>query len=134
MNVILKDSGSAGTGIGYALYANSATDGGAGTYIRTTGNGADRHATAAARLTTNAWHHLAAVFTGGTLTIFVDGVQAARLTGLSGTLVQSNGTLSIGGDARGELFIGLMDDVKIFSRGLSAGEIAADAASPALTR
>jgi hypothetical protein len=134
-NVILKDSGAAGTGIGYALYANSATDGGAGTYVRTTGTGADRHATAAARLTTNAWHHLAAVFAGGTLTIYIDGVQAARLTGLSGTLVQSNGALSIGGDARwGELFIGLIDDVKIFSRGLSAAEIVADAASPALAR
>src|SRR3954447_322130 len=135
MNVILKDSGTAGTGIGYALYANSNTDGGSGTYVRTTGSTSDRHATATARLTTTAWHHLATTFSGGALTIYVDGVQAARITGVLGTLVQSNGALSIGGDARwGELFKGLIDDVRIFNRARSAAEITADAASPSIVR
>jgi len=135
MNVILKDSGTAGTGIGYALYANSNTDGGSGTYVRTTGSASDRHATATARLTTTAWHHLATTFSGGALTIYVDGVQAARITGVLGTLVQSNGALSIGGDARwGELFKGLIDDVRIFNRALSTAEITADAASPSIVR
>jgi hypothetical protein len=135
MNVILKDSGTAGTGVGYALYANSNTDGGAGTYIRTTGSASDRHATAPKRLPVNTWHHLAATFAGGALTIYVDGVQAAKITGVLGTLVQSNGALSIGGDARwDELFKGVIDDVKIFNRALTAAEITADAASPSIVR
>ena len=135
MNVILKDSGAAGTGVGYALYANSDTDGGAGTYLRTTGSASDRHATSPIRLSANAWQHLAAVFSNGTLTIYVNGLPAARVIGILGTIVQSNGALSIGGNARwGELFKGVIDDVKIFNRALSPVDIALDVASPSIPR
>ncbi len=135
MNVIMKDSGTAGTGVGYALYANSNTDGGAGVYVRTTGSASDRHATAATRLATNAWQHLAAVYFNGTLTIYVNGVEAGKLLKVPGSIVQSNGVLSIGGDPRfGELFKGVVDDVKIFNRVLPAVDIAADAASPSIVR
>jgi hypothetical protein len=65
------------------------------------------------------------------LKLFVNGVQAGSLTS-SGSIVTSTGSLRIGGNSIwAEWFRGLVDDVRIYSRALSAQEIQADMARPA---
>jgi hypothetical protein len=78
----------------------------------------------------NAWTHIAGTYAGGTLRIYVNGVQvAAKAT----TQVMPNSTnpLYIGGNSRwGEYFDGLIDDVRVYNRALSAAEIATDRDTP----
>ncbi len=72
------------------------------------------------------WHHVAAVLRGTTEEIWVDGV-------LEATAVISKNFVDSGAFAVGRLgqccewFNGLMDEVKIWNRGLSAGEIGLEA-------
>jgi len=48
--------------------------------------------------------------------------------GSTNVITQSNGSLRIGGDASstGEFFNGMIDEVRIYNRALSAAEIATD--------
>ena len=68
------------------------------------------------------WHHISAVRSGGNGYIYLDGVQAAS----GGGTVQSLNALavSIGYDHRdsNKVFTGLIDDVRIYSRAISASE------------
>ena len=60
------------------------------------------------------------------LALYVNGTQAAQLL-VAGSIVTSTGPLKIGGNAIwGEWFQGLIDEVRIYNRALSAGEIQAD--------
>ncbi|MCI0462329.1 MAG: hypothetical protein L0Z62_35705 [Gemmataceae bacterium] len=84
-------------------------------------------------LTTNAitagvWTHVAAVFAGGTdLRIFINGAQAAT-TSSSGTYSSSLPTRTRLGFTEDESFDGLIDEVGLYNRALSAAEIQALAA------
>ena len=74
----------------------------------------------------NTWTHLAATYDGTVLALYVNGVQAATLV-VSGPLITSTGALQIGGNAIwGEWFNGLIDEVRVYNRALSATEIQAD--------
>jgi hypothetical protein len=75
---------------------------------------------------TNQWTHLAGTYDGTALSIYVNGVPVSSV-GLNGALVPSTSPLNIGRDPSniGRLFHGLIDEVSIYSRALSAGEIAA---------
>lgn len=69
------------------------------------------------------WHYIAAMRSGGTGSIYIDGVQAA--TG-SGTVQSLNAlAVTIGYDYRdsNKYFTGLIDDVRIYSRALSGSEV-----------
>ncbi len=75
----------------------------------------------------NTWMHLAGTFDGATLKLYRNGVLA---TSSATALVPSNqgGAMDIGrgGDYTGNLmFQGLIDDMRVYSRALSAGEIQA---------
>lgn len=68
------------------------------------------------------WHHWACVHTGGGhRIIYRDGVQVAA--GGEGTAYQGHGDLLIGRATWGEHFNGFLDEVAIFPKGLSYGEI-----------
>jgi large repetitive protein len=83
-----------------------------------------------APLAVNVWSHLAATYDGGTLKLYVNGVLASSKA-VTGALVSSTGPLRIGGNAIwGEYFSGLVDDVRIYDRALTAAEIAADQSTP----
>ena len=76
--------------------------------------------------TANAWNHVAVVYSGLTVTIYLNGVPSAPVTG--GLYDYSIGTLDIGGSRIGgtttrSAFRGLIDDAAIYNRALSAAEI-----------
>ena len=72
------------------------------------------------------WQHLAATFDGTTARYYVDGAEAATRS-VSGSVGSSN-TWRIGafGAAPGGFFDGLVDDVRIYNRALTAGQIRFD--------
>jgi hypothetical protein len=73
-----------------------------------------------------AWTHLATTYNGSTLTLFVNGVSVATQAA-TGSIASNTGPLRIGGNAIwGEYFNGLIDEVRVYSRALSASEIQGD--------
>jgi glucose/arabinose dehydrogenase/PKD repeat protein len=111
----------------YALYANTAT----GSPTAQAYVGGQRDARDTATLPLNAWTHLAATYDGTTVRLFVNGTEAATAAA-SGPMTVSGGPLKIGGNAIWpEWFQGLIDDVRVYDRPLSAAEIQGDLARPA---
>ena len=74
----------------------------------------------------NQWHHIAGVFDGTTVTLYLDGTILGT-TAFSGTPVNNSGPLNIGRWAFGaeRHFNGLIDEVEIFDRALTTAEITA---------
>jgi beta-lactam-binding protein with PASTA domain len=139
--VLMKERGVAGEGLlAYALYAH---DGAAGT----TGAGArpasylranpvlsttDRRVAASTGvLPLNTWTHIASTYDGANFRFYVNGVLVGTTAG-SGSINVANGALRIGGNnsSTGEFFRGLIDEVRIYNRALSAAEITADMNRP----
>jgi len=113
--VVLKEKGT--TALAYALYGSDDT-GKPAEYINT--GGSDVSASGPANLQTGTWTHLAATFDGSNLRLYTDGTLV-RTTANAGSLVTTAGDLSIGGNAVwGEYFSGLIDEVKVYNRALSA--------------
>ena len=81
---------------------------------------------ASTALTTNTWIHVAAVYDGSQMRLYQDGVEVGS-TGNTGTIDQNAAVSAwIGQNPDGNRpFDGLIDDVQIHSRALSAAEIAA---------
>jgi hypothetical protein len=79
---------------------------------------------------TGTWLHIAATFQGGgDLLFYVNGVQVDSTAGPAGILDDPNANVRIGCRAdTSNFFMGLIDEVRIYNRALSAGEIAALAA------
>jgi len=72
------------------------------------------------------WTHVAATYDGTTLRLYVNGTQASSKA-VSGAIVTTTGALRIGGNTIwGEYFSGLIDEVRVYERALTATEIAAD--------
>lgn len=88
--------------------------------------------TSAATVNDGQWHYLSAVRSGANGYLLIDGTQAA--TG-SGTVQSLNAlAVTIGYDHRdtNKHFTGLIDDVRVYSRALSAGEVLSIVGSLAL--
>jgi hypothetical protein len=71
------------------------------------------------------WHHVAAVYDGTNMYLYVDGTLDAS-TPATGMIPQNNYPLSLGEDPDGPLpyyFNGLIDEVSLYNRALSAPEI-----------
>ena len=111
----------------YALYAGDGA-GRAATHIFTT---ADRGLSGTTATPLNAWTHLAATYDGATQRIYVNGVQAASRA-QTGAMRVSTGALRIGGNNiwSNEWFAGLIDELRVYNRALSAAEISADMTRP----
>jgi hypothetical protein len=121
--VLLKEQSG---GLIYALYANTDTNRPSGhVYISSE---FDTRGTAA--LATNTWTHLAVTYDGTTLRMFVNGVEASNKV-VGGNIKTSTGALRIGGNSVwGEYFSGLIDEVRVYNRALTAAQIQADMSSP----
>jgi hypothetical protein len=121
--VVLKEDAS---GLAYALYSANNASRPAG-YLNTNGDvGLD--GTAAVPL--NTWTHLALTSDGTEMRMFVNGVQVSS-AGITGTITATSGPLRLGGNSVwGEYYRGLIDEVRIYNRPLSAGEIQIDMATP----
>ena len=121
--VVLKQQTGA---LAYGLYANNNATRPVG-YVF---NAAERSAGGSSALAVNTWSHLATTYDGANLRLYVNGVLAAT-TATTGNIVVSTGVLRIGGNSVwGEYFSGLIDEVRIYNRALSAGEIQVDMATP----
>ncbi len=80
----------------------------------------------------NTWSHLAGTYDGTTLRFYLNGNQVATGT-VSATIPTSTGPLSIGGDSGGsQYWTGMIDEVRIYNRALSATEVQTDMASPVI--
>jgi hypothetical protein len=121
--VVLKENA---TGLAYALYSANNASRPAG-FVHTN---ADWGLNGTSAVALSVWTHLALTFDGTTLRMFVNGVQASS-TSVAGATVMTNGPLRIGGNAVwGEYFKGLIDEVRIYNRALTAAEIQTDMATP----
>lgn len=69
------------------------------------------------------WTHVAASYDGSTMRLFINGTEAATLAA-SGSFENTAGPLWIGGDQwPSDYFPGSIDEVRLYGRALSAGEI-----------
>jgi glucose/arabinose dehydrogenase len=110
----------------YALYA-STDNGRPSGHVYTTG---DIALLGPAALPVNTWSHLAMTWDGLTTRIYVNGSQVAS-SALTGTAVTSTSPLRIGGNAVwAEWFNGLIDEVRVYNRALTASQIASDRDTP----
>ncbi len=71
------------------------------------------------------WYHFAAVYDGMNLKLYMDAVEQLDVASLSGSVASSTNYLGIGGPIDGHYFDGIIDDVRIYNRALSAEEIQA---------
>jgi hypothetical protein len=107
------------------LCPRTATSGAPRAAIISRATGAEDGVTAASALS-DGWHHLAVVFEAGSLTLYVDALSAGIDTtsiypqNLGVTTNNWLGESQWDGD---DLFDGLLDEFRIYSRALSAGEI-----------
>jgi hypothetical protein len=121
--VLLKEQP---TGLIYSLYAGN----GSGKPASHVFTNKDIGLNGVTNTALNAWTHLAATFDNATLRIYVNGVQASTKT-VKGPLRVSTGVLRIGGNSIwSEWFAGLIDEVRVYNRALSASELQADMARP----
>lgn len=75
-------------------------------------------------LGTNQWVHLAATYDGVTMRLYVNG-QAVSAQPETGDIQVTGGALRIGG-VTGQFFKGIIDEVRVYDRALSASEIQTD--------
>ena len=77
-----------------------------------------------ANLNDGKWHHVAGVYDGGNISIYVDG-KCSKSTAATGTINARTWPVPIGANpaATGREWSGLIDDVRIYSYGLSAAEV-----------
>jgi PKD repeat protein len=117
-DVLIKE----GTGVDiYNMYQRSGGKAEANVFV----GGANRTAQASPP-PANTWTYLAATYDGANVKLFMNGVQVAS-TAFAGTIATSTGALRMGGNSLwGEWFRGRMDDVRIYNRALTAGEITTD--------
>jgi hypothetical protein len=113
-------------GMVYSLYANQQTN-------RPVGQvniGGEQNAVGTAAVPLNAWTHLAVTYDGAALRLYVNGTLVTT-TATSGAIPTSTGALRIGGNTIWpEWYAGLLDDVRVYNRALTAAQIQADMATP----
>jgi hypothetical protein len=86
--------------------------------------------TTPAALALNVWTHIAVTYDGATLRLYRNGAQIGSRA-QTGNIAVGNQPLRIGGNnVSGEFFNGLIDEVRVYNRALSAAEIAADMTKP----
>ena len=122
-SVVLKERTG---GLSYALYsANNGSRPAA--FVHTT---TDVGVNGTSAVPFNTWTHLAMTFDGTTLRMFMNGILV-KSSAVSGTVAAASGALRIGGNSVwGEYFKGLIDEVRIYNRPLTAAEIQTDMATP----
>jgi hypothetical protein len=113
-------------GMVYSLYANQNT----GKPDGQVDVGGEQNAVGPTGIPLNQWTHLAVTYDGSMLRLYVNGTLVTSTLAV-GQINTSNGVLHIGGNSVWrEWFQGLIDEVRVYNRPLSAGEIQTDMATP----
>lgn len=115
--------------LAYALYAVDPDHGKRPSgWVRTNNN--SQFADATTTLALNTWTHISTTYNGSLLKFFVNGVEV-RSKAVTGNIQVSANPLRVGGNTVwGEYFRGQIDDIRIYSRALSAAEITTDMNTP----
>lgn len=113
----------------YSLYASDDTNQPPVSYAAIGGD--EPSARGNSLLPLNTWSHLVATYDGQRMRLYVNGTQVSS-TAVSGAIGTSNSPLRIGGNAvyADEYFRGLIDEVRIYNRSLSAAEIHYNMSTP----
>jgi len=109
---------------GFQLMFNS----GGATGFFDVGNGStEGRATWSQQLSTGTWYHYVGVYDGSHVYAYLNGVQVASASYAGGAIASSPFDVNIGRNPQyaGDYFSGVVDDVRIYSRAMSAGEVAA---------
>ena len=121
--VVFKERGG---GVVYGLSADQA----GGRPLGQVDIGGERNAVGSTSLPLNVWSHLATTFDGSVVRLYVNGTLAGS-SPFSGSMAASTGPLRIGGNSVwSEWFAGLIDEVRVYNRALSASEIQQDSQTP----
>jgi chitodextrinase len=121
--VLFKHRASNATNMVYVLYGNRNTS---VPNTEITVGTSVKAANGSSQLPLNTWSHVASTYDGATLRLYVNGTQVGSLA-TTGSIATSTGDLWIGGNnVWGELFTGLIDEVRVYNRALTAAEITTD--------
>src|SRR5207302_9830012 len=121
--VIAKEHRNSANDISYALYAADGTGTGPGGHILV--GSSDKGAQSSSTLSLNTWTFLTATYDGETLKVYVNGTLASSKA-VSGNIFSTTDPLRLGGDWSGEMFAGLIDNIRIYNRALSQAEVQSD--------
>ena len=126
-SVIAKEQRGSGNDIGYALYAAQGANTSPGGHVLVGSN--DFGTAGGPKLPLNTWTFLAATYDGSSLKTYANGrLVAAAAAG--GDIFTTTDPLRIGGDWSGEMFTGLIDNVRIYDAPQSQARIKADMKTP----
>jgi hypothetical protein len=118
--VLFKEGGPGS--MNYSLYAGEDT----GKPIGQVYIGGEQNAVGTSTLPLASWSHLAVTYDGAVLRLYVNSTQVATRS-IAGQITPTTGALRIGGNSIwSEWFNGSVDEVRIYNRALSQGEIQAD--------
>ncbi|MDP2933123.1 MAG: LamG domain-containing protein, partial [bacterium] len=119
--ILNKFDNSQGTG-GYAIAVGRAS---AGDFGYAVGGGADYFHSSGKKINDNIFHHVAVTHIGTVITFYVDGVFIKTAT--HAVPASWSGNLGIGYSPKTGIYFfnGLIDDVRVYNRALSADEVAA---------
>src|SRR5437868_3392260 len=123
--------GKEGTGeLAYGLYSNTGMSTPAGGLSLNGGGAGEQIARGPTMLPVGSWSHLAVTYDGATVSLYVNGTDVADVPA-TGNIDATTGALRIGGNSvLGEYFNGLIDDLRVYNRPLSATEIQTDMSTP----
>ena len=83
---------------------------------------ANQYFGSAGDITANNWHHIVVTFNNGTINVYADGNNKGSTTTIN-TTFNSGANFYIGDDNSATFFNGSIDQVRIFNKALSAGEV-----------
>ena len=126
--ILLKERGT--NGLSYALYATDPNRSPSAPSVFVNTGGGDRDSWGAAALALDTWTHVAGTYDGQSLRVYVNGTLIQTVS-VGGNILASDGALAIGGNSIwGEWFAGLIDEVRVYNRVLTAAEIQGDMNTP----
>ncbi len=130
-NDIIAKMGAPSAWTGYDLFLPASSSDITISLNNSSGSNAIAVSTTSAAVTTNAWHHIVETYDGSStaagVKIYVDGVlqpMTVNSDSLTASILVAT-DLKIGTDvpAQGDSFDGKIDDIRIYNRALSAGEV-----------
>jgi hypothetical protein len=128
---VAKDHQNSNNDVAYALYA--ANGNGTPPALHLLIGNQDVGLQGTSVLTLNTWTFLTGTYDGTTMRLYVNGSQVSTKS-KTGNITTTTDPLRLGGDWSGEMFTGLIDNVRIYNRALSASEITSDMNTPISAR